>query len=434
MGADGVLYIADTGHERVVSFDTASGVAAVRTNDLTSPVGVAVGADGTLFVADAGDGAGGEVKVYPGGGGATTMLTPNGMTTPIGVAVDASGSVVVSDGPTGAIVRVPNEGGTLDAADAVVIASNSSSGGGVALDGMGNLYRTDPIGATVYAEQRTASSIDFGNVAAGATGKATVLAENAGNMPLALAAGAASFLTQPATKNFAILAGTQNDCLAATSLDAGAACQFVAEFAPPVGTAAGKLSDSASFDSTAVDAAAPIALKGTVTGGGGTDPMGFVIALDKTSLTVKVGGNAATMVSVTPQNGFSGEVTFNCSGLPAGTACSFSPTSVTVAGNPVTTQLTITASSNSARLRDGSGPLLSGGAALAGIVCCCCFGFRRRRGLWMALLVIASVAGVGLMSGCGVQPGPATTASTVMVTASSGSLQSSAPLTLMVHR
>jgi hypothetical protein len=416
-----------------VSYDPASGVTAVRANDLTSPVGVAVDAGGTLYVADAGDGTGGEVKVYPGGGGATTMLKPNGVTTPIGVAVDASGSVVVSDGPTGAIVRVPNEGGTLNAADAVAIARNPSSGGGVALDGLGNLYRTDPIGATVYAEQRTASSIDFGNVAVGASSKATVVAENAGNMSLALSAGAASFLTQPATKNFAILAGPQNDCLAATALSAGAACDFVAEFAPPAGTAAGDLSDSASFDSTAVDAAAPIALKGTVTGGGGTGPVGFTIALDKTSLTVKVGGSAATMVSVTPQNGFSGNIIFSCSGLPAETACSFSPASVTAAGNPVTTQLTITANSNSARLRYGSGPLLSGGAALAGIVCCC-FGFRRRRGLWMALLVVMSVAGVGLMSGCGVQPGAVTTASTVMVTASSGSLQSSAPLTLTVQR
>jgi sugar lactone lactonase YvrE len=436
MGADGVLYIADTGNKRVVIYDPATGVTAVRATGFKNPGGIAVGADGSLYVADAGDGSGGWIDAYPGGGGAVTMLKPNGVTEPVGVAVDASRSLVVSDGPTGAIVRVPNVGGTLNAADAAVIASNRASGSGVALDGQGNLYTTDPISGAVYAERRTASAIDFGKVEAGATGKKTVMAENAGNLPLALAAGASSFLTQPATKNFAILAGPQNDCLAATSLDAGAACEFVAEFAPAAGTAAGELSDAASFDSSAVDAAAPIALKGTVPGsGGGTGTGGFSIALGETSLTVKAGGSATTMVSITPQNGFSGNITFSCSGLPPGTACSFSPASVMASGQGETTQLTITASADSAALRGGSGPLFSGGAALAGLLFCC-FGFRKRRGLWMALRVFATVAGAGLISGCGVQfnPGTGTTASMVTVNASSGSLQSSATLTLTVQR
>jgi hypothetical protein len=415
-------------------------VTAVRASGLKSPGGIAVGVDGSLYVADAGDGSGGEVVAYPGGGGAVTTLKPKGVTTPIGVTVDASGSLVVTDGPTGTIVRVPNEGGKLNAADAVVIAKNSSSGGGVALDATGSLYRTDPIGGTVYAERRTASAIDFGSVAAGASANVKMVAENAGNVPLGLAAGAASFLTQPTTKNFAILAGAQNDCLAAASLEVGAACEFAAEFAPPAGTAAGELSDAASFDSTAVDAAAPIALKGTVeagSGGGSSGPgaAGFSITLGDKSLTVKTGGSATTGVSITPESGFSGRITFSCSGLPAGAKCSFSPASVMASGKPETTQLTITVNSDSARLRGGRGPLLSGGAALAGIVFCC-FGFRRRRGLWLALLVIATVAGMGMMSGCGVQfdPSAGTTASTVMVNASSGATQSSATLTLVVQR
>jgi sugar lactone lactonase YvrE len=435
MGADGVLYVADTGNSRVLTYNPANGLTGVRVNGLTKPGGIAVDAADTVYVTEAGSGSGGEVDVYPGGGGAATTLTPNGVTTPIGVAVEASGSVLISDGTTGAIVRVPNEGGTLNQADAVPIEIDPTSGGGLALDPAGNLYTTDVVGAKVYAYQRIGSTISFGSVNDGASSQKTVFAENSGNMPLALASRANSFLTRPSTANFAITAGQQNDCLAATSLDSGAGCEFTAEFSPALGTASGDLSDSAEFRSTAVNATALITLNGTAVYEAVPTP-GFSIALGASSLNLKAGGSGAITVSVTPQNGFNSAVTFSCSGLPAGATCSFLPTTVTPSGGAAaTTQLTVTVPSMSAALRRDSSPLLPGGAALACVICCL-FGVRKRRALFTVVLLAVSVAGLGIVSGCGMHLNSRTTSttSTVTVNALSGSLQSSATFTLTVQQ
>lgn len=433
LGADGVLYISDTGNNRVVTFNPASGVTSVRATGLNGPGGITVDAAGTLYVANAGTGSGGNVEIFPGGGGAVTTLTPNGVTTPIGVAVEPSGSLLVSDGPTGAIVRVPNEGGTLNSSGAVKIENNPQSGGGLALDTVGNLYTSDARGATVYAIQRTGSTIRFGSVNDGSSAQATVYAENAGNMPLALASGATSFLTQPASGNFAITAGMDNDCLAATSLGAGADCEFTAEFSPVLGVASGDLSDSADFNSTAANATAVIALNGTAVYVSAPVP-GFSISLGAPSLNVRTGGSGSMAVSVTPQNGFNSAVTFSCSGLPAGTTCSFSPTTVTPSGAAATSQLTVNVASTSAKLRQDANPVLPGGAALACVVCCL-FGVRRRRSMFTLLSLVLILGGLGLMSGCGTHPAPkpTSTTTTVTVNAVSGSIQSSSSFELTVQ-
>lgn len=428
MGADGVLYISDTGNNRAVTYNPANGITGVRASGLSNPGGIAVDASGTLYVANAGTSGEGNVSVYPGGGGAVTTIAPNDVTTPIGIAVEPSGSLLVSDGSTGAIVRVPSEGGTL-------IDKNPQSGGGLALDAAGNLYTTDVTGKTAYAIQRTASTVNIGPVDDGASKNSfDLFAENIGNMPLALVSGATSFLTQPSTSNFAITSGYPNDCLAATSLGPGAACEFIANFSPVLGTASGDLTDSADFNSTAVNPTAVITLNGTAEYEAAATP-NFSIALGAASLSVKAGGNESTSVSVTPQNGFNAPVTFSCSGLPAGAACSFSPATVTPSGGvAATTQLTVTVPSTSAALHRDPSPFLPGGAALA-CVLCGLFGIRKRRNLLAGLLLVASLAGLGLVSGCGMHLNSTrrTTTSTITVKATSGSLNSTATFTLTVQ-
>lgn len=433
LGADGVLYISDTGNNRVVTYNPTNGVTGVRATGLSTPGGIAVDASGTLYVANAGTGSGGNVEVFPGGGGAVIALTPSSVTTPAGVAVEPSGSLLVSDGTTGAIVRVPNEGGALNSSAAVTIENNPQSGGGLALDVAGDLYTVDASGATVYAIQRTDSTIDFGSVNDGSSAQATIYAENAGNMPLVLASGEGSFLTQPASKNFAITAGMDDDCLAATSLDAGANCEFTAEFSPALGVASGDLSDSAEFNSTAVNATALIALNGTAVYEAAPVP-GFSISLGAPSLSVSTGGSGSMAVSITPQNGFSSAVTFSCSGLPAGATCSFSPSAVTPSGAVATSQLTVSVASTSAGIRRKSNPLFPGGAALA-CVMCCLFGVKRRRSMFTMLLLVLTVGGLGVMSGCGTHPKskPTSTTTTVTVNAVSGSIQNSATFELVVQ-
>jgi hypothetical protein len=64
----------------------------------------------------------------------------------------------------------------------------------------------------------------------------------------------------------------------------------------------------------------------------------FTLTASPTSKTVKRGSSAAYSITVTPQGGFTGVVTFSVTGLPAGTSASFSPTSVTTSG---TTKMTV---------------------------------------------------------------------------------------------
>lgn len=45
--------------------------------------------------------------------------------------------------------------------------------------------------------------------------------------------------------------------------------------------------------------------------------------------TVEIGSSTSYSLTVTPTNGYNGTVTFACVGLPVGTACTFSPTSLT---------------------------------------------------------------------------------------------------------
>lgn len=431
VGADGVLYVSDTGNNRVVTYNPANGVTSVRAVGLNHPAGIAVNAADTLYVANAGTGSGGNVEVFPGGGGAVTKLTPSGVTTPVSVAVDASGSVLISDGPTGAIVRVPNEGGTLNSGDAILAEQNPNSGGGVALDTAGNLYTTDAVGASVYAMQRTSATVLFGSVNDGTTQSSVVSAENAGNLPLTPASGATSFLTQPSTGNFTITAGFPNDCvLAASSLAAGSVCEFNAVFSPALGAASGDLTDTADFNSTAVNSTAVITLTGTAV----YEPaLNFTLAVSTPSLKVKSGGSGVTTVTVTPLGGFNAAVMFSCSGLPAGATCSFSPASATPSGGAVaTTQLTVTTTATTAALDRGSSPLFPGGAALA-CVMFFCFGLRKRRGLLTMLLLAICLTGLGMMAGCGVHVPPKSTTATITVNGVSGSMQNSATFTLTIQ-
>jgi hypothetical protein len=57
--------------------------------------------------------------------------------------------------------------------------------------------------------------------------------------------------------------------------------------------------------------------------------------------TASPGQSATTTLTLTPQNGFSGDVTLTCSGLPSGAICDFSPATVTVNGAAATSTLTI---------------------------------------------------------------------------------------------
>jgi hypothetical protein len=163
-------------------------------------------------------------------------------------------------------------------------------------------------------------------------------------------------------------------------------------------------------------------------------PASFTVAAASSTVTVVPGTAGASVgITVTSQYGFNAAVNLACSDLPAGSACVFSPTSVTpTAVTPGATTLTITSSGNAAVDHRNSGALFPG-AALA--IAFCFIGLRKRRLLQMVLLVTASVIGLGLFTGCGstssVNSTPVLT--TISVAATSGNLVSTAHILLTVQ-
>jgi subtilase family serine protease len=158
-----------------------------------------------------------------------------------------------------------------------------------------------------------------------------------------------------------------------------------------------------------------------------------------TTLTVSApGGTAMTTLTITAANGYTGTISFSaasCTGLPAETTCSFSPSSVTGSG---TTQLTVTTTAASSRLL----PMSRHDAPVARVsvtraiqvfvvfaILLLAIQATMRRLRWSALagLLVAGcllgIAACGGGSGGGGGGGgetPATTNQTVVVTASDG--------------
>lgn len=158
-------------------------------------------------------------------------------------------------------------------------------------------------------------------------------------------------------------------------------------------------------------------------------PPTIALGLSANTLTVARGQQGSVNVMVTPQNGFNSAVTFRCSGLPSGATCSFNPATVTPTGAAATATLTIAAGTSIAAAHDNSIPMVPG-TALASVLCV--LGWRKRRGVRPLLLLTAAVSDLSLLSGCGDSNHQPTT-STVTVTATSGSVQQSAALTLTVQ-
>jgi hypothetical protein len=163
----------------------------------------------------------------------------------------------------------------------------------------------------------------------------------------------------------------------------------------------------------------------------------FTFSLNSTSLTVDSGGTATTTVSVTAVDGFTGSVSFACTGLPASSSCNFSPSAVTPG---VSSTLTIGASStpSSHLVAITFAPI----ASLAFIVGW--LGLWRKHLAWnlpFAVLLAFGLfsicacgsGGGGSSGGRGQNPPPIQTTSTVTITASSGSLSHTAILTLTVN-
>jgi len=157
-------------------------------------------------------------------------------------------------------------------------------------------------------------------------------------------------------------------------------------------------------------------------------PPSFALTANPPAVTVTPGQSAAVTIYLTPGTGFALTTTFACSGVPSGVTCSFSPSSVTPTGTAaVSTVLTI--SNGTAALQHGPNPFLPGGVTFA--IALGFLGWKKRRGLFLALVLVAGVICLTQVTGCGSSAKPSTT-STMTVTATSSAVTETLPIAVTV--
>jgi hypothetical protein len=264
----------------------------------------------------------------------TTIMLGNGDGTfqsPLVLPIPANGSVAAGDF---------NNDGKLDLA--VAVATPTANGVFVLLQ-------------EVPQPGLSLSSVPFGAQVVGTTSSpqgVTLTNTNNGSAPLAVSSIAIM------GANSADFSQT-NNCPA--SLAVGANCQINIAFAP---TAAGVRNASLSITDNATSSPQTASLTG-----GGQD---FSLAPgSQTTATVSPGQSASYNVAVAPIGGFDQTVTLSCSGAPAHSTCSVSPSSVTLSGSATTATVTVTTAGASAGLMrpiNGPGSVFGSWLALSGTV------------------------------------------------------------------
>ena len=150
----------------------------------------------------------------------------------------------------------------------------------------------------------------------------------------------------------------------------------------------------------------------------------ITLAVGQPSMTITVGASGTEALTVTPQLGYTGDVSFTCGSLPTGVTCSFSPSIGALSGAPLQSALTVTTadpSTSTAQNKSGAEMMAAGAAASLASILLFWLPDRRKRINWAVSLLIAGVAAFSIgCSGGGAPTTPVTgPASTNLVLASS---------------
>lgn len=157
-------------------------------------------------------------------------------------------------------------------------------------------------------------------------------------------------------------------------------------------------------------------------------PPDFSLSISPTSGTENSSVPATAALTVTPINGFTGTVSFACSGQPSYLACGFNPATLTPAGSALSTTVTFGVTSvKSAHSNSGARPGPRQGSRLSPLVAVA-FGVgflllaRARQYRHLFRTTAALLFGLALfnIAACAKKPSPQT--STVTITATSGTL------------
>jgi sugar lactone lactonase YvrE len=160
----GILYIADSGNNRVVSIVPSSNGDAVPVtvlSGLSEPAGVAADRSGNVYVSDTGNN---RVLMLPlasnGFGAPVTVSTAlNG---PTGIAVDLLGNLFVSDAGNNRVVEFPRAGSGFGGL--VIVGTGFNSPAGLALDAARNLFIADSGNNRIIEEPFSASGYTIQDV------------------------------------------------------------------------------------------------------------------------------------------------------------------------------------------------------------------------------------------------------------------------------
>lgn len=149
VGADGSIYVADSGDApavRRIAPDRT--VTSIAPGAFVAPSGVAVDAQGTIFVADTGADA--IVRLSADGVATTLVDGASGLRGPVGIAISRDGRIVIADTYNDRIVQLSN--GSLDVlagtgapgfADGPASGASFDTPTGVAVDEAGNIFVAD---------------------------------------------------------------------------------------------------------------------------------------------------------------------------------------------------------------------------------------------------------------------------------------------------
>jgi hypothetical protein len=316
--AGGDLFIADSGNNKVLRLPNTGGVpnsafATTVGTGFTAPLAVTTDLSGDAFIVDQSNAY--EVQTLTG----AQQTIMSSLETPSGIAIDASGSLYIANAGKQEVIRIPNEGGTLNPGGKIAVGAGIANPYAVAVDSSANLYVSDAVDAQVDQVVRSQGTLQFGFLNLGtASGSETATIANAGNQTLTF--GATLFSATGDTASFSVSDSSTGNCAPAGTVAPGFDCTLTAVFTP---TKPGTNQETLTFSSSAVTPSSLV----LVGQGAALAPTQLSVAITSPSSGTSVFGQAVTVsATLTATGGFgtlgapAGTVSFSVDGQIEGTA------------------------------------------------------------------------------------------------------------------